>query len=673
MSDFNVFKLAVARQFSRMAQHGVFRTSTDKEELWNVYLSSFPEGSNPVFKERTEHDCNCCKQFIRAVGNAVAIIDGKLESIWDISIDVGVYQTVANALAAKIRLDGIESPFFHFERTAGTDKNNSLFGGVVSTYEHFFVNIPPKFVMNGRDIPSKLGELTSLRDVLKRSLEEITSDSLDTVLELIAQNTLYRGEEHKFAVTSFKDLKNQYSKLKTVIDKDMFVWNQISKNIPASVSKIRNTSIGTLLTDISEDKELEYAVKSYESKVAPSNYKRPTALITKSMIDNAQKKIQELGLGSALERRYAKLSDITINNILHANRETRKQMLDIFDELKDKTSDKIPIMKNLEDISIDKFISDVLPKAESIELLFEGKHSGNLVSLVAPVDPTAKHLFKWDNNFSWSYSGEVTDSIKERVKAAGGNVTGDLCCRLAWDYTDDLDLFIVEPDGRKIYYGNRRSKSNNGGQLDVDANGMDGIRENPVENIFYTDKSKMQEGNYTLSVNNYNRRSSGSGFDIQIEALGETFNMSSSLTLATGKTVEVAVINYSKSKGFTVTSKLDMKASSKPIWNIPTNSFHKVNVLMLSPNHWDNKPIGNKHFFFMLDGCINDDSTRGFYNEFLSNELDIHRKVFEVVGSKMKTEKSDGQLSGLGFSSTQRNSVVCRVKGSFTRLLKINF
>ena len=86
---------------------------------------------------------------------------------------------------------------------------------------------------------------------------------------------------------------------------------------------------------------------------------------------------------------------------------------------------------------------------------------------------------KWDNNFSWSYSGEVTDSIKERVKAAGGNVTGDLCCRLAWDYTDDLDLFIVEPDGGKIYFGNRGTPSRNGGKLDVDANGGSGIARIP--------------------------------------------------------------------------------------------------------------------------------------------------------------------------------------------------
>ena len=96
-------------------------------------------------------------------------------------------------------------------------------------------------------------------------------------------------------------------------------------------------------------------------------------------------------------------------------------------------------------------------------------------------------------------------------------------------------------------------------------------------------------------------------------------------------------------------------------------------MVMSSPNHWDNHTIGNKHWFFILNNCINENKTRGFYNEFLSNELTEHRKVLEVLGSKMKTEKCNSQLSGLGFSSTQKNTVLCRVSGSFSRTIRINF
>ena len=93
---------------------------------------------------------------------------------------------------------------------------------------------------------------------------------------------------------------------------------------------------------------------------------------------------------------------------------------------------------------------------------------------------------------------------------------------------------------------------------------------------------------------------------------------------------------------------------------------------MESPNHWTDK-IGNRHVFFVLDGAKNDETTRGFFNEFLKEDLDKNRKVFEVLGSKLTVEPSDKQLTGVGFSDTQRNSVICKVEGSFTRTLKVTF
>ena len=92
---------------------------------------------------------------------------------------------------------------------------------------------------------------------------------------------------------------------------------------------------------------------------------------------------------------------------------------------------------------------------------------------------------------------------------------------------------------------------------------------------------------------------------------------------------------------------------------------------MLSPNHWDGHGIGNRHWFFMLDVCRNDGSARGFYNEFLRSDLDQHRKGLELVGSKMRAEEAVDQLSGLGFSSTQRNHLLIRVNGG--RTLKVMF
>lgn len=94
--------------------------------------------------------------------------------------------------------------------------------------------------------------------------------------------------------------------------------------------------MGTLLIDLSNGVDLERAVKSYENIMAPSNYKRPTALITKKQIEAAQKKVEELGLTDALPRRHARVEDISVNDVLFVNRDTRARMKGgIFDSLKE--------------------------------------------------------------------------------------------------------------------------------------------------------------------------------------------------------------------------------------------------------------------------------------------------------------------------------------------------
>ena len=183
----------------------------------------------------------------------------------------------------------------------------------------------------------------------------------------------------------------------------------------------------------------------------------------------------------------------------------------------------------------------------------------------------------------------------------------------------------------------------------------------------------MKDGVYTLAVNNYNRRSDGKGFEIEIEFDGQAHHIGYDKVLRTGDVITVAKVKYSEANGFEIIESLPGSQSTKTVWGIPTQTFQKVNVMMMSPNFWDEKATGNKHYFFMLENCLNDGTARGFFNEFLKEELNVDRKVFEVLGSTIKVADSTEQLSGLGFSSTMRNTLVCRVTGSFARTVKITF
>ena len=73
---------------------------------------------------------------------------------------------------------------------------------------------------------------------------------------------------------------------------------------------------------------------------------------------------------------------------------------------------------------------------------------------------------------------------------------------------------------------------------------------------------------------------------------------------------------------------------------------------------------------FALDGCINDEPTRGLYNEYLNPVLEKHRKVFEVLGAKTLCPPSKDQISGLGFSSTRGDRITVLAD---KRVYNVNF
>jgi hypothetical protein len=374
-------------------------------------------------------------------------------------------------------------------------------------------------------------------------LSELSIESINTALELIAQGSLYRGAEKKRLLEDFRKHKMLFDGLGTNEAKQLYCWTHSESAISR---RIRNDVIGTFLIDLTEGADLESAAEIFGRKMDPLNYQRPKAPITTAAtIKRAKEKIEELGLTSALNRRYATLEDLSIQNVLWANPDAKGRMVEksVFDQLIE-TSSK-PKFDKIEEITIDKFLSDVLPRAQSLEVLVENRHSGNFVSLIAPEDITARRLFKWDNLFSWSYNGDVTDSIKERVKKAGGRVEGDLRCSLSWFNYDDLDFHMYEPNGYHIHYPNKGQWSPCCGMLDVDMNAGSGHTREAVENICYPNRAKMHEGVYKLQVHQFAQRElKDVGFEIEIEADGETHLLQYAQAVPDRSYVDVANIEF---------------------------------------------------------------------------------------------------------------------------------
>jgi hypothetical protein len=660
----------------------LFRVNVDKEVLYATYLESFPAGKNGLFRAKREYECSSCRSFIKNFGDVVAIKNGQVVTPWGFQTNDPVFQPVMDALDALIKICPITEVFVTKTNVFGQEKSREETANGIITWFHLNAVIPNSFVTNTSDsVESVMGPLRDTRNVFKRSLQEISQNAIDVTLELIAQRTLYRGTEFKGMVDSFNVLKKQYDKLSPE-GKDLFCWEKFH-TVHQSIAKMRDAVIGTFLVDLSEGTDVEVAIRKYEIKNAPENYKRPKAEYTPKMLEEEKAKLVAEGLMPSLYRKHATIDDITLNNLRFANKDAVRRITgDPFDDMMKDASSKAKSYGKVDEITIEKFFSEVLPTAKNLEILFENHHIPNLVSLVAPKYPDAKSLLKWDNGFSWAYKDNVADSMKERVKSAGGKVDGVLRFSIQWNDDrknhSDLDAHCEAP-GCHIHYSNKVDNTS-GGTLDVDIQTPERDVRAPggiaVENITWPTLSRMREGTYRFYVRNFTTHGlNQSGFSAEIEFDGETYTFEHPAPVRPNSDVHVAEVTFTRKDGFKLKDILSSSSvkKSKNVWGISTNEFHPVTVAMLSPNYWDdNKGVGNKHFMFMLKDCVNESAPNGFFNEFVKDDYITHKRVFEALGSRMAVEVVADQLSGLGFSDTLKKSFICKVEGALTRTLKVS-
>lgn len=699
MSDFRSFAAAVHDRLEHLTKNPntpVFVTTLTKEDIWDAYLKAFPEGTNPIFRERTEHDCSCCRNFIKNLGRVVTLRpDGSYQTVWDVEAE-GEYAVVAAALSDLIRQHPIESIYRTKEPSYGAKVTYEApkDGSPQLTWHHFY-GATPKHLQHASP-GEAIGEAAATHQVLSGGLKEFTLGACETVEELIATNSLYRGEEHHQAVKDFTELKRLYDNLPEG-RRALFVWQSLGKR----AARFKNTAIGTLVQDISEGMAVDAAVGRFEAKVAPQNYKRSSAVITQGMVDKALADLRALGLESAVQRRFATVSDIDVNDVLFVDRSVRPHMRDSLADLLASSvkprrvhPGKSPAAS---DITIDEFLENVLPGASSVELMLDNGHLGNFVSLTAPVDPAAGRLFSWDNGFAWAYDGDIADSdMRKAVRAAGGSVNGAFRFTHSWNYRERnaslMDLHVFMPGsncldddagGMHDRYGNtqrvgwnNRKHATSGGSQDVDYVNAAPPGHVPVENITFPNIAMMPQGRYVCRIHNWQKRQPNlGGFKAEIEFGGRVFEYEYAKPLNHKEWVTVAIVTL-KDGAFTIEHRLPTGSAVVEKWGLTTGQAVPVDMVVLSPNHWGppEQRRGNRHHIFVLRGAKNPDRARGFFNEFLRPDLHPHRKVFEVLGAKTMCAPSDSQVTGVGFSSTKHDRATFIVrKDDSTRTFNVQF
>ena len=188
----------------------LFKVDIDSEEFYQLYLDSFPEEIRGVYRERAWHDCSVCRHFLRVMGNVVSIDeDYELSTLFSFT-PIKEYEHVFKVLEEYILKNGqIKDIFCHNQSKVGVKENfERLDNGEILKHNHFFLELPQKFVLDGKLINTYLSTARTDKELLLKSIESISIESIDTILELIESNTLYRGQEWYNTLKIFKVLSN---------------------------------------------------------------------------------------------------------------------------------------------------------------------------------------------------------------------------------------------------------------------------------------------------------------------------------------------------------------------------------------------------------------------------------------------------------------------------------
>jgi hypothetical protein len=731
--SFESFASLIREQFALIAKTGkLFVSSVSGDALWDLYLKSFSKEDDPVFRDpnSSSNNCNRDHHFIKTYGNIVAVDDdnNNIVTMFDIDVEGSSYYNSVTAVRNVLKAapissvfvihynDLVKQPYEKIKKNADTfqlgykstnkqytPEEVAKYGVVVEskvyTFHHFYVDLPKQYVLTGTEsIGTYLSKRNSTHQVFVKGLN-IPLETLQVVSELMAQGSLLRADLYKYKVDEFITIKQKYDNLKGfALSKDNWTWKRFG-DIP--FAGFANELVGTTCLDLAQGKDINEVCKAFNKYADPANYMKAKAPITERQKQDAANWIEENGYTASFQRRFATLEDAlngSINEVSHINISKKKAPAsNLFANVKTVNSGILSRHKKaefdaIETVDIQTFINSILPNSKSIQVFLENGFGNNLVTLTTAIDPTCKNPFKWnDNQFSWTYNGNFAgkSNLTQRVISKGGRVDGVLRFTHSWNELEPndslMDGHVFMPgnsgpsakvcdnygSGQRVGW-NRRNDLTSGGVQDVDYVNAAPAGYIPVENITFPSLDKLKDGKYTYRIHNWNKRRSYGRGKAEIAFNGELYEYIYPAT-SHKEWVDVATVTLSKGS-WSIEHHLEpVGATSNIMWGLDSNQFHKVNLISLSPNYWGENKIGNKHYFFFLEGCHSDSPMRSFHIENLNGELLAHRKVLEIYGMTDKLEPTTKQLAGLGFTDDSKETLIVKVEGSFKRTVRIKF
>lgn len=389
----------------RTAKH-VFKS--DVSNLFDIYLENIPEEARQYYK------CNKCRLFLNRFGSIVIGDEktGELKSLlWcnDLVKDttMPIFENAIKAMQEAVEKAPIKRLFLSDIGTLGTPQSNG--------HIHFSLDVRDIYSIKTKQdkTASKLmQDAENDYDRFKIALDTYSIETIQRALHLLKTEYVFRSTKFQSLVEKFLEIKIDIEATKNEKVKNNIIrLNAII--LPEGVKYIKKTVIGEMMDDLASDMSIDDVKRRFNSKV-DDGYQRPTEAASRNSMNDCEVYLGEHGLVTALERRFAKDSDV-LEKIWEPKVTEEEKKVGLFAKLEAK-DDKVEELKMDEIrasklITFEKFQAKVLPDAEGMEMFIRPDKQFGFCILTSQVHADANPIFKWDklerrNPVAWYHVGD---------------------------------------------------------------------------------------------------------------------------------------------------------------------------------------------------------------------------------------------------------------------------
>lgn len=347
----------------------------------------------PNAEVRRHYDCSSCKRFLAEWGSLATVNDdGSLSSALFPLGNYGELDGPVHAVRFAIEQAGVRTAP---KRVTLAGRPETVDAKRRKTWSHLHAG--------NLAIPLQRHEARDRFVMFQRGLAEFPAATLEQAHKLLTGGNIRQGERHAEMCAYLLDLAHKVDG----VDKrrgSNLLW-RAAVSAPVGYANFRGGALGSLLEDVKADKDFATIQRRFQNVMDPLKYQRQQS-VSEGQLEEAEKRIAELGYAPSLRRRMATLADLQPFWTPPAPAAEPAKGSGVFGHVKttDGPGPQKAIAQPAINVTWAKFERDVLPTAKAITV--EAPHHGGFYQFTTAAVADSPNIHQWDNRVAfYTYNG----------------------------------------------------------------------------------------------------------------------------------------------------------------------------------------------------------------------------------------------------------------------------